>query len=60
MTYTTTNQQEVPSEWDIYQSTMYELNLPEAISDTDNCYNDNSLEIKMENPYSPMQAYQVG
>lgn len=54
MTYTTTNQ-EVPT-WDIYQtnSSMYDLNLPEVISDTEqSCFND-SYEVKIEDPYSPM------
>lgn len=57
MTYTTN--QEVPT-WDIYQNSMYDLNLPEVISDTEqSCFND-SFEVKIEDPYSPMSnAYQV-
>lgn len=58
MTYTTN--QEVPS-WDIYQtqaSPMYDLNLPEVISDTDSqCF-----DVKAEDPYLPMSnvnAYQA-
>lgn len=48
MTYTAN--QEVPT-WDIYQESMYDLNLPEVLSDTEQCFND-SLELKVEDAYS--------
>lgn len=54
MTYTAN--QEVPT-WEIYQDSMYDLNLPEVISDTEQCFND-SLDIKVEDSYSPIMPYQ--
>lgn len=51
---TFTANQEVPS-WDIYQESMYELNLPDQVlSDSDQCYNDH-LDVKVEEAYSPYQ-----
>jgi len=54
MTYTAN--QEVPT-WEFYQDSMYELNLPEVISDTEQCFNE-SLDIKYEDTYSPIMPYQ--
>lgn len=61
MTYNTTNQEVPASSWDIYQSSMYDLNLPEAVSETElhHPFTEN-FEMKMEDPYSPMtNLYQV-
>lgn len=46
MTY---SNQEVPN-WEIYQESMYDLNLPEVIPE--------NLDIKLEETYSPL-SYQV-
>lgn len=66
MTYSTANQEVPSSSWDICHSSMYDLNLPEAINDTElhpafhNNNNNDSFDIKIEDTYSPMtNAYQV-
>merc|ERR1719378_1380952 len=55
MTYTAN--QEVAT-WDVYQESMYDLNLPEVLSDSEQCFND-GLELKVEadnyTSYSPYQ-----
>lgn len=53
----TFSNQEVPS-WEIFQDTMYDLNLPEVLDGTSTSYYPDNLDIKIEDTYSPI-TYQV-